>query len=158
MELSQFVPFLLFLHVMGAILAFGPTFAYSIMGSLAGREPQHANFSTRQVVAISNGLSYPLAIVQGVTGVLLIMIAGFDVKTLWLGLGIVLYVIALGYAFTVQRNALHRLVELTASPPDPATGPSPEIPATVKKLQRGGMFLGALIVVIVFLMVVKPTF
>jgi uncharacterized membrane protein len=90
--------------------------------------------------------------------VLLIMIAGFDVKTLWLGLGIVLYVIALGYAFTVQRNALHRLVELTASPPDPATGPSPEIPATVKKLQRGGMFLGALIVVIVFLMVVKPTF
>ena len=28
--------------------------------------------------------------------------------------------------------------------------------ATVKKIQRGGMFLGILIVVIVFLMVVKP--
>ena len=28
--------------------------------------------------------------------------------------------------------------------------------ATVKKIQRGGMFLGTLIVVIVFLMVVKP--
>jgi hypothetical protein len=28
--------------------------------------------------------------------------------------------------------------------------------ATVKKIQRGGMLLGALIVIIVFLMVVKP--
>ena len=49
-----FVPFLLFLHVMGAILAFGPTFAYSIMGAMAGREPQHANFSARQTEAIGN--------------------------------------------------------------------------------------------------------
>jgi hypothetical protein len=29
---------------------------------------------------------------------------------------------------------------------------------TVKKIQRGGMFLGLLVAVIVFLMVVKPTF
>ena len=28
----------------------------------------------------------------------------------------------------------------------------------VKKIQRGGMFLGLLVVIIVFLMVVKPTF
>ena len=47
--MAQFLPLLLFLHVMGAILAFGPTFAYSIMGAMAGREPQHANFSARQV-------------------------------------------------------------------------------------------------------------
>ena len=46
--MTAFFPYLLFLHVMGAILAFGPTFAYSIMGSMAGREPQHANFSARQ--------------------------------------------------------------------------------------------------------------
>jgi len=34
-DLVQFAPFFLFLHVLGAILAFGPTFAYSIMGSMA---------------------------------------------------------------------------------------------------------------------------
>ena len=56
---------------MGAILAFGPTFAYSIMGAMAGREPQHANFSARQIEAIGNKLVYPLAIFQGITGVLL---------------------------------------------------------------------------------------
>ena len=39
---AQFLPFLLFLHVMGAILAFGPTFAYSIMGAMAGATPKNS--------------------------------------------------------------------------------------------------------------------
>jgi uncharacterized membrane protein len=145
---------------MGAILAFGPTFAYSIMGAMAGREPQHANFSARQVAAIGNKLVYPLAIFQGITGLLLIWAASFSVATLWLGLGIVLYAITLTYALTVQRNALHRLIELS-TPPPPGTPPGPppaELLATVKKIQRGGIFMGAMIVTIVFLMVVKPTF
>jgi len=155
---SQFVPFLLFLHVMGAILAFGPTFAYSIMGAMAGREPQHANFSARQTQAIGNKLVYPLAIFQGVTGVLLIMATSLDVqKQTWLGLGILLYAITLTYALTIQRNALHHLIALTSTPPAPGSPPNPEIRATVKKIQRGGIFLGLMIVVIVFLMVTKPT-
>ena len=161
LSLSPFLPFLLFLHVMGAILAFGPTFAYSIMGAMAGREPQHANFSARQVAAIGNKLVYPLAIFQGVTGVLLIMASGRDLASAaerWLGIAIVLYAITLIYALTVQRNALHHLIEMTSTPPAPGSPPNPEIPATVKKIQRGGMFLGAMIVIIVFLMVVKPTF
>ena len=157
--MSQFLPFLLFLHVMGAILAFGPTFAYSIMGAMAGREPQHANFSARQTEAIGNKLVYPLAIFQGVSGVLLILAANRDLATeTWLGIGIVLYAITLTYALTIQRNALLRLIDLSSTPPAPGSPPSPEIPATVKKIQRGGIFLGLMIVAIVYLMVVKPTF
>ena len=156
--MSQFLPLLLFLHVLGAIIAFGPTFAYSIMGAMAGREPQHANFSARQTQAIGNKLVYPLAIFQGVTGVLLIMATSLDVqKQTWLGLGILLYAITLTYALTIQRNALHHLIALTSTPPAPGSPPNPEIRATVKKIQRGGIFLGLMIVVIVFLMVTKPT-
>ena len=152
------VKLLLFLHVMGAILAFGPTFAFSIMGAMAGREPQHANFSAREAAAIGNKLVYPVAIFQGVTGVLLILATGISLTaSTWLGLGIVLYAIALTYSLTIQRNALHHLIELSSTPPAPGSPPSPEIPATVKKIQRGGMFLGTLVVVIVFLMVTKPT-
>lgn len=157
--MTSLVPYLLFLHVMGAILAFGPTFAYSIMGAMSGREPQHANFSARQIEAIGNKLVYPLAIFQGITGILLIVAASIDIKAApWLAIGIVLYAIALTYSLTVQRNALHHLIELTSTPPAPGSPPSPEIPATVKKIQRGGMFLGVMIVVIVFVMVIKPTF
>ena len=162
MDLTQFVPLFLFLHVLGAIVAFGPTFAYSVMGSMAGKEPVHANFSARQTEAIGNRLVYPLAIFQGITGILLIISAQIDPqKTPWLVAGIILYLITLTYALTVQRNALHHLIELSSTPPPPGTPPGPpppEIVATVKKIQRGGMFLGLMIVVIVFLMVVKPTF
>jgi uncharacterized membrane protein len=162
MDLSQLYPYLLFLHIMGAILAFGPTFAFSIMGAMAGKEPQHANFSARQTAAISNKLVYPLVVLQGITGLLLIASGKIDATSKpWLLVGIVLYLIALTYGLTVQRNALHHLIELTSTPPPPGTPPGPpppELLATVKKVQRGGMFLGILIVTIVFLMVVKPTF
>jgi uncharacterized membrane protein len=145
---------------MGAILAFGPTFAFSIMGSMSGKEPQHANFSARQTEAISTRLIYPLAIFQGITGILLIWSLGISPQSQpWLVAGIILYLITITYALTVQRNALHHLIELSSTPPPPGTPPGPpppELVATVKQIQRGGMFLGTMIVVIVFLMVVKP--
>jgi hypothetical protein len=162
MDLTQLFPYILFLHVLGAIIAFGPTFAYSIMGGMAGKEPQHANFSSRQVASIGRGIVYPLAIIQGITGVLLIAVGKIDVMgKAWLGIAIVLYLILVTYGLTIQRNALHHLIEMTSTPPPPGTPPGPpppEIAAQVKKVQRGGMFLGFLIVVIVFLMVLKPTF
>ncbi len=161
MDLSQLFPYLLFLHVLGAILAFGPTFAFSIMGSMAGVEPQHANFSSRQSAAISSKLIYPLAIIQGITGLLLILSGKINLmSSLWLQVSIVLYLILIGYGLTVQRNALHRLIDMSGTPPPadaPPGPPPPALLATVKQIQRGGMLLGVLIVVIVFLMVVKPT-
>ena len=158
MDLTPVFPYLLFLHVMGAVLAFGPTFAYSIMGAMASREPQHANFSARQTAAISKGLVYPLAVIQAITGVLVFISAPSDEFKvgLWLGLAIVLYAIALTFSLTVQRNALQRFIELTATPPASGTPPSPGIPATGERIKRGGIFVGLLILVIVFLMVVKP--
>lgn len=159
MDLSRLI---LFLHVFGAILAFGPTYAYSIMAGLSRKEPQHANFSARQIAAIGTKLVYPLAILQGVTGLLLVVSGQFNIMAArWLQVAIVLYIIALVYALTVQRAALHRVIELTSTPPPPGTPPGPpppELIATGKKIAMGGMLLGALVAVIVFLMVVKPTF
>jgi hypothetical protein len=75
--------FFLFLHVMGAILAFGPTFAYSIIGGMGGKEPMHANFATRVTERIGTRLVYPLAIFQGITGLALMLIAGITAPPLW---------------------------------------------------------------------------
>ncbi len=157
--MAQWFPYVLFLHVMGAILAFGPTFAYSIIGAMGGKEPQHANFGLRVTAQIGSRIAYPLAIVQGITGLILMIIGEIPVMDHpWLTAGIVLYLIAVVYALTVQRSALHRIIELSSAPPTPGAtgGPPPEFIATVRKVQRGGMMLGALVVVIVFLMVVKP--
>jgi uncharacterized membrane protein len=150
----------LFLHVMGAIIAFGPAFsAFPVIGSMARKEPQHANFAARINEAISRTRVIPLAVFQGITGLVLIYLTGLNPFTeLWLGLGIALYVIALGYAIAVQTPVTKRIVEMTSTPPPPgASGPPPELMAAVKQAQRGGMILAGLILVIVILMVTKPT-
>jgi hypothetical protein len=124
----------------------------------------HANFATRVSDKIGKTLVYPLAILQGVTGLLLIWLASIDLtKSLWLVIAIVLYVLALSYAFTIQRNAVHHLIEVTTMPaggppPGAPAGPPPGVPEAVKKVQQGGMILGLTIAVIVFLMVTKLSF
>jgi uncharacterized membrane protein len=158
--MTIWIAIFLFLHVMGAIVAFGPAFsAFPVIGAMAGKEPQHANFAARVNEAISKTRVIPLAIFQGITGLVLIFLTGVNPLTqLWLGLGIVLYVIALGYALAVQTPVSKRIVELTSTPPPPgASGPPPELMAAVKRAQQGGMILAALIFVIVILMVTKPT-
>ena len=179
-------PWILFVHVFGAIIAFGASYSsFPLLGAMSGQEPAHANFGSRVSHAISTKVVRPLAILQGITGVALIWLASIDLtKALWLDVAIVLYVIAIGYALFVQIPVGHRLVELTsggppagapgamAGPPPGAPGalggppaggapaapkgPPPELLATAKRAQQGGMFLGLMIAVIVFLMVVKP--
>lgn len=161
MDLGWVFPWLLFLHVLGAIVAFGPTFAFSIVGAMGGAEPQHANFATRVSHAMTTKRVLPVGFTVPITGLAMIAVAGLnplDRPRWWLALGIVLYLIAYGYGFFVQRKLVERVVEMTSSPPPPgASGPPRELMALVKRVQRGGMGMGLLIVAIVFLMVVKPT-
>ncbi len=162
--MSAIVAILLFLHVLGAIVAFGPSFAMPLIGSMGGNEPMHANFATRVSLRIEERIIVPLAIFQAVTGIGLIWFAGIDlIASHWLLLAIVLYVIAIGFATAVQTKSVERVVELTTMPaggppPGAPAGPPPGLPEAVQRVQRGGMLLTVLIVVIVFLMVVKPSF
>lgn len=158
-------PWLLWLHIFGAIVAFGPTFAFSIIGGMGGKEPMHANFANRVTEKIERGIVIPLAIVQGVTGVGLILVSGRNLtesNNYWLGVAIVLYAIALSFAIFVQVKRIEAVVHMTSTPPPaPApgaapAGPPPALMAAVKAVQQGGMLLTVLIVTIIFLMVVKP--
>ena len=155
----------LFLHVMGAIAVFGPTFTFPIIASQVQKAPQHGAFAAGLAEFIERRLVIPGAIVQGITGVALILIIGADLTSKsyrWLVGGIVLYLIAISFAILVQAKNAEKMVHLTASmPPGPPpagapAGPPPEIAETGRKLARGGQFLSVLIVLIVLLMVTKP--
>lgn len=158
-------PWLLFLHIFGAMIAFGTSFStFPLLGMMSAKEPAHANFGARLSEAISTKVVRPLAALQAITGIGLILVTGIDLtKALWLDVAIVVYVVAFAYAVFVQIPIGHQIVELTAGGP-PATvpagsapmGPPPGLQAAVKKAQQGGIIISILIVVIVFLMIVKP--
>jgi hypothetical protein len=155
-------PWLLLLHVVGAVVAFGPTFSYPLIGAMAGREPQHANFATRITLLVSDRLVIPVALTMPITGAGMILVNGIDLGAAqyrWLDAAIVVYLVVLAFSVVVQRRTVERLIEVTSAPPAAgASGPPPEVPALVARIQRGGMFTGAGIVLILFLMVVKPGF
>jgi Predicted integral membrane protein (DUF2269) len=162
------LPIFLYAHVLGAIITFGPAFSSPIIARQAQRVPQSGHFAAVLGQVIQSRIMIPGAIVQGITGVGLILIMGIDLTSApwrWLVVAIVLYLITITFAIAVQRPAVARMVELTrgmaaaAGGPPPSgapAGPPPELVATAARLQRGGMLMTLLIILIVFLMVIKP--
>jgi len=161
MELGWLFPYLLFLHVLGAIVAFGPTFAFPFIGAMGGGEPQHGNFAVRVSNTLAHRLVYPIGITLPITGVAMILVRGInpiDRPFWWLSVAIVLYVIAYGYSFFFQSKLIGRVIEMTSTPPPPgASGPPPQLLALVARIQLGGKVTTVLLLAIIFLMVVKPT-
>jgi uncharacterized membrane protein len=174
------VSLFLFLHVGAAIIAFGPSFVFPIIGAMGAKDPTHANFGIRVSEAVQDRLVIPFALTMPVTGLLLIWFAHFDLTNrafYWLDIAIVLYISAMVVSIGLQRPLVRKMVRLTTRPagaaggapgaapsavsPGPGAapaGPPPEIAQTAKKIQRNGMILSVLLVAIVFLMVVKPQF
>lgn len=172
-EFGLFTLFL-FLHIGSAIIAFGPSFAFPIIAALGRNNPQHANFGVRISEALEEKLVLPFAISMPFTGVFLIWFGHINLTDRtgwWLGIAIVLYATAITIAVGSQRGLIRHMVEITSGGPPaggppagaPAAGarpagPPPEVVATAKKIQRNGIILSVLVVLIVLLMVSRPQF
>lgn len=160
MDWRDLVPWLLLLHILAAIVAIGPNFAYATIRGLGRAEPQHANFATRVSHAISARLVYPVGLVIPATGIAMILILGIDLAdraAWWLDAAIVIYTGVYLYSFFVQRRIVEQIIELTAAPPAPGTsGPPAGLAALATRAAQGGTAMLVLLVVVVFLMVVKP--
>jgi hypothetical protein len=150
---------LLFLHVLGAIAAFGPGFASMVVGPMVAREPQYANFYARTQATTGRWLVTPLSISLAVTGIGMILVRGWDTLTgdrRWMEVAILLYVVAVVVSMAVMAPAGRKLVGLTSTPPAPGAGPSDELRRTAARVRIGGMVLSGLVIVITLLMVTKP--
>jgi len=157
MAWRDLVPWLLLLHVLAAIVAIGPNFAYATIRSMGRQEPQHANFATRVSHAISDRLVYPIGLVIPATGVLMILILGLDLTSRslwWLDIAIVIYAAVYLYSFFVQRRIVEQIIELTSAPMP--SGPPAELLPLARRAARGGTAMLILLVLVVSLMVVKP--
>ena len=164
--MSPLAAIFLFLHVAGAIIAFGPTFTFPILGRVASREPRFGPAIITANVAIEKGLVIPLGLFQGVTGLGLILTVGmnpFDSAFHWLLAGIILYIVAFTIVFTVVypngEKLLHMAQAALAGPPpsDAPAGPPAAMLALIKRQQQAGMVLGVLLILIVYFMAIRPS-
>ena len=147
----------IFLHILGAIAAFGHGFYAPIFGMTSAKEPQHGNWFMRASKRVSNVIILPFAILMLITGAMLVQTGTGTVEwsTRWLSVAMLLYFIALGIVFLLQRPALNKVIALSAEPPGPE-GPPAELASNVRKMQIYGTVLLILTLVILALMVWKP--
>jgi hypothetical protein len=151
----------LILHILAAMLAFGPAFAFGLIAALGQKEPQHAGFAIEVIDAIESRMTIPIAVAVPLLGTALIFTGHFDLwKSEWLLISIGLYIIAFFFAVFVQNPNGKRLIAamkaMPPGPPPPGAKPPAEVLALGKKLQFGGMLLSSLVVIILVLMVWRP--
>ncbi|HEY7280200.1 MAG TPA: DUF2269 family protein [Actinomycetota bacterium] len=158
----SWITFWLVVHIVGVLLAFGPSFAYPFFGALVAKQPQHAKFFVEGSETVSKRLTLPIGVIVAVAGVGLIYSLHIPLwSTPWLIVAIVLYAAAYLYGLLVQLPTGMKLFKaLDAMPPGPpppgAGGPPPEIQAMAAKLRYGGMYLSGSVVVIAILMIWQP--
>lgn len=150
------VDFLLFLHIMASIVAFGPTFVFPVIMGMARKDPQHLAFGAKVIHAISSKVTKLGAIAAGILGVLLILAADLSLSdNPWLLISLLIYMIAIVFSIVVQSPNSEKMVELLSAT-TPGEAPSAEIADLGKRLQMGGTMLGVAVIILVLLMVYKP--
>jgi len=150
---------LVILHIAGAIMGIGPSFALGVLGPMAGKADDATKLTLmRAMIAIDSRLVTPVALVtQPLTGVLLIFQRKlnrgfFSVAHLWLIIAIVLYAIIIYMSYVVSRPRVRRMISLLEVGEGQSEGFT-RLEATSKVL---GPIFGLLTTAIVVLMIWKP--
>ncbi|MDQ3932032.1 MAG: DUF2269 domain-containing protein [Actinomycetota bacterium] len=143
-----------FVHVTLAIVAVGFNASYGVWLARAGQNPEQLPHVLRGIKVLDDRFANPSYLLLLVTGLAMVWVGDLDLGMFWLsaGLGLYLLLVVIGVAgYTpVLRRQIRALEE---------AGPeSAEFRRLSKRGQVLGGILGVLVMVIVFLMVTKPTF
>ena len=140
------------IHVLAAITAVGANITYGIWIGRASKEPNFLPFVLRNIKFIDDRVANPCYGLLLLTGLAMAFLAPIPLKTPWLLSGLTLYVIAgllgaFGYTPIVKRQ-----IQLL----DSEGFKSPNYQAVADRARLLGILVGVDVIIIVFLMVVKP--
>jgi len=140
------------IHVLAAITAVGANLTYAVWIARASREPAALPFVLRTIRAIDNRVANPCYGVLLLTGLAMVLLIPLPLTTAWLLAAILLYVLAAVLGIVAYTPVIKEQIRLLESAGLDAPG--------YAEAARKGRWLGILVtldvVVIVFLMVVKP--
>jgi len=143
-----------FVHVLLAIIAVGFNATYGVWLARVAREPVPTqSFVLRGIKRLDDWFANPAYVLLAVTGVTMVFVGELKFTTFWIAGGIVLWAIAVALGFFVYtpmlRSQIHALE--TAGPE------SADYERYASNARFLGIVLAVIVVVIVFLMVTKPT-
>jgi uncharacterized membrane protein len=143
-----------FFHVLLAIIAVGFNATYGVWLARVAREqvPTQA-FVLRGIKRLDDWFANPAYVLLAVTGVTMVFVGQLDLRTFWIAGGLVLWAIAVALGFFVYTPMLRNQIRaLETGGPD-----SEDYRHHAANARFVGILLAVIVVVIVFLMVTKPT-
>ena len=141
-----------YLHVLLAIIAIGFNATYAIWIARAARQPEHLSYTLRGIKFLDDRFANPCYALLLVTGLAMVATGGWPLTTLWIDAALVLYIGILILGLGFYTPALRRqIAELQTH----GSG-SPEYQSTARRSTIVGIATLILVLLIVFLMVVKP--
>ncbi len=126
--MPDLVPVFLTIHILTAIVAFGPTFAFPLIARMAAKEPEYGLFALHLTDRIEKRMTIPLGLTMPISGGLLVWSEGLTFQdSHWLVLAVALYLAAMTYAIVVQVRSLDRMIEIaqTMASASRAASPAP---------------------------------
>ena len=153
MDLEFLYPWLKTAHILLAIVAVGFNFSYGILIGRAAREPEHLRHVLGTVKTLDDRFANPAYAVLLVVGLAMVFIGPYDITDLWILVSLGLYVLLVIIGAAMYSPTLRRQIATL----DERGAASPEYVALQARGTQLGAVLGVAVVVIVALMVLKPT-
>lgn len=142
-----------FIHILLAIIAVGFNASYGIWLSRAAREPEHELHVVRGIKILDDRFANPAYGLLLVTGLVAVRWGGYSFSLLWLKLGLGIYIALALLAALVYTPTLRKQVQLLEA----GSGGTAEYKAVSKRGTIVGVVLAVMVIVIVYVMVTKPT-
>ena len=143
-----------FLHVLLAIIAVGFNASYPIWLNRARHEPEHSLYALQGIKTLDDRFANPAYALLLVLGLGMTFMAGIPLTTFWVAAALVLYVLlVIGGLALYSPTLKSQIAALEKSGPS-----SPEFNRLGQRGTVVGLVLTVDVVIIVFLMVVKPSF
>ena len=142
-----------FLHVLLAIVAVGFNMSYPIWLARAQREPEQALYVLRGIKTLDDRFANPAYALLLVLGLGMTFMAGIPLSTFWIASTLVLYVALVLVGLLVYSPTLKAQIAALEA----GGTASPEYGRLSQRGTVVGILLGVDVLIIVFLMVVKPT-
>jgi len=141
------------IHIGAAITAVGSNITYGVWNVRAQSNPAQLGFALKGIKFIDDHIANPAYGVLLVTGLLMVFVNRWPVGSLWIILALILFAALAVLAFRVYSPLLRNQIRLV----DAGDTTSPEFERLSRRSAIVGPILGLLAVVILILMVFKPT-
>ena len=142
------------LHIFLAIVAVGLNVSYGIWQARAARETEHMGFALRGIKFLDDRVANPSYAGLLVVGIILVLIGPYEFTTFWVAVAIGLYLVMGAVAILLYSPTLKRQIAAYET----GGAQTSEFQALGARGRMLGIVLAVVVVAILILMVVKPSF